>query len=62
MKKKYCVDYKIGNLDWHNNWFDIKEGRTVFVEEMKATAKCKFKKYIAYLNEFNDVVKVEMNK
>ncbi len=62
MKKKYCVDYKIGNLDWSNSWFDTKEERDLFIEELKATDKFKTKKYVVYLNELNDVVKVEKYK
>lgn len=62
MNKKYCVDYKIGSFDWHGSWFDTKEERDIFIEELKATDKFKTKKYITNLDKFGNVIKVEMNK
>lgn len=62
MKKKYCVDYKIGSFDWHGKWFDTKEERDIFIEELKATDKFKTKKYIANLDKFGNVIKAEMYK
>lgn len=62
MKKKYCVDYKIGSFDWYGKWFDTKEERDIFIEELKATDKFKIKKYITNLDKFGNVIKVEMYK
>lgn len=62
MKKKYCVDYKIGSFDWYGKWFDTKEERDIFIEELKATDKFKTKKYITNLDKFGNVIKVEMYK
>lgn len=61
MKKKYCVDYKIGNFCWRNKWFNSKEERDTFAEKLNAFDTFKTKKYIVYLNDF-DIIKVERNK
>ncbi len=62
MKKKYCVDYKIGSFDWHGKWFDTKKERDIFIEELKVTDKLQTKKYIVNLDKFGNVIKVEMYK
>lgn len=62
MKKKYCVDYKIGSSYWHSEWFDTKRERDIFIEELKATYMFKTKAYIASLDKFGNVIKVKMHK
>ena len=62
MKKMYCVQYKLEPFDWEVNWFETKEERELYIDELKATDKFKIKKYISYLNDFGDIVKVERNK
>lgn len=62
MKKKYCVQYKLGVYDWQCKWFDTKEEREIFIDELKAIDNFKTQKYITHLDDFGDVIKVERNK
>lgn len=62
MEKLYCVQYKLEPFDWEANWFETKEERELYIDELKATDKFKIKKYISYLNDFGDIVKIERNK
>lgn len=62
MEKLYCVQYKLEPFDWEANWFETKEERELYIDELKATDKFKIKKYIANLDKFGNVIKVEMYK
>lgn len=62
MKKKYCVQYKLGKYDWQCKWFDTKEERELFIDELESIDNFKTQKYITYLDDFGDVIKVERNK